>query len=47
MRILLPKQPKDIKVSTQPFTSEWDKDTHTLFLQFENSPDGVQVNIKW
>jgi len=47
MRILLPKQPKDIKVSTQPFTSEWDKDTHTLFLQFENNPDGVQVNIKW
>ena len=25
MRILLPKQPKDVKVSAQTFTSEWDK----------------------
>ena len=47
MRILLPKQPKKVKVSAQTFTSEWDKATHTLLLQFENNPEGVQVNIEW
>ena len=47
MRILLPKQPKNVKVSAPTFTSEWDKATHTLLLQFENNPEGVQVNIEW
>ena len=47
MRILLPKQPKEIMVSSNHFTSEWDDDTHTLLLQFENHPDGVQVKIEW
>ena len=47
MRILLPKKPKEINVSCSPFTSEWDEDTHTLLLQFENHPAGVQVKIEW
>ena len=47
MRILLPKEPKDIELSTNQFTSTWDAETHTLLLQFENNPDGVHVNIKW
>ena len=47
MRILLPKEPKDIQVSCKEFTQAWDKDTHTLLLLFENNPDGVQVEIKW
>lgn len=47
MRVLLPDKPKDIEVSNNHFTSEWDADTHTLLLQFENQPDGVQVKIKW
>ena len=47
MRILLPKKPKEINVSCSPFTSEWDEDTHTLLLQFENHPEGVQVKIEW
>ena len=47
MRILLPKEPKEIQVSANQFTSEWDADTHTLLLQFENNPEGVQVNIEW
>ena len=47
MRILLPKKPKEIELSTNQFTSQWDAETHTLLLQFENNPDGVQVNIKW
>ena len=47
MRILLPKEPKDIQISCKEFTQAWDKDTHTLLLMFENNPDGVQVAIKW
>ena len=47
MRILLPKVPKEIQVSVKDFIKEWDEDTHTLLLKFENDPDGVQVNIKW
>ena len=47
MRILLPKEPKDILISCKEFTQAWDKDTHTLLLMFENNPDGVQVAIKW
>ena len=47
MRILLPKKPKEITVSCSPFTSEWDEDIHTLLLQFENHPEGVQVKIEW
>ena len=47
MRILLPKQPKGIMVSSNHFTSEWDDSTHTLLLQFENHPDGVQVKLEW
>ena len=47
MRILLPKEPKEIELSTNQFTSTWDAETHTLLLQFENNPDGVHVNIKW
>ena len=47
MRILLPKEPKDIQVSCKEFTQAWDKHTHTLLLMFENNPDGVQVAIKW
>jgi hypothetical protein len=47
MRILLPKNPKGITVSSNQFTSEWDEKTHTLLLQFENNPEGVHVKIKW
>ena len=47
MRILLPKKPKGIQISANQVTSEWDADTHTLLLQFENNPEGVQVNINW
>ena len=47
MRILLPKNPKGITVSSNQFTSEWDERTHTLLLQFENAPEGVHVKIEW
>ena len=47
MRILLPKSPKGITVSSNQFTSEWDERTHTLLLQFENNPEGVHIKIEW
>ena len=46
MRILLPREPKQVKVSV-PSKSEWDSSTRTLLLGFENNPDGVKVDINW
>ncbi|MBO5001046.1 MAG: hypothetical protein J6C58_09485, partial [Bacteroidaceae bacterium] len=46
MRVLLPREPKQVKVSV-PSQDQWDEDTHTLLLQFENLPEGVKVDIHW
>lgn len=46
MRILLPRKPKRINVSSS-FESQWDKRSHTLWLSFENEPDGVMVEINF
>lgn len=46
MRILLPRKPIHIDIS-EAFSSSWDEPSHTLFLSFENSPEGIAVNIKW
>lgn len=53
MRILLPSAPiqvvvcdvKGEKVVTA--SNEWDEKSRTLFLSFENDPDGVSVIIDW
>ncbi len=52
MRILLPRKPKTVEVTDETgnfVTSDhsWDKTSNTLFLTFENSPEGRKVNIKW
>jgi hypothetical protein len=53
MRVLLPAQPKHIKVTDNigkiitDVKSSWDVSTHTLYLGFDNSPDGIKVNLKW
>jgi len=53
MRVLLPAQPKHIKVTDNTdkiitdAKSSWDVSTHTLYLGFDNSPDGIKVNLKW
>ena len=44
MRILLPKKPKRVQVSTAS-DSRWDKRSRTLWLSFDNNPDGVRVEI--
>lgn len=46
MRILLPKKPKRVQVSTAS-DSRWDKRSRTLWLSFENNPDGVRVEIEY
>ena len=53
MRILLSSAPiqvvvcdvKGEKVVTA--SNEWDEKSRTLFLSFENDPDGVSVIIDW
>lgn len=53
MRILLPRKPLTVVVSEQngqllkDIKNMWDDGSKTLFLGFENNPDGVYVKIKW
>jgi hypothetical protein len=44
MRLLLPHEPARTDVSTEATTS-WDASSKTLFLKFENNPEGVRVKI--
>jgi len=48
-RILLPNRPKSVLVDKKEVFSEenWDTRTKTYLLGFENSPDGVNVDVKW
>ena len=52
-RVLLPSKPGKITVvnnSGQAVTdvkSSWDESSNTLYLGFENSPDGIKVNLEW
>ena len=53
MRVLLPAKPVEITVTDkkgQPVAGvqfSWDSSSHTAFLGFENSPDGIKVELKW
>ncbi|WP_430972612.1 hypothetical protein [Sunxiuqinia rutila] len=53
MRILLPDTPKTCRVFDQEGTElnnvswEWDEESNTGLLGFENDPDGIKVEIKW
>jgi len=52
-RVLLPSKPGKIIVSdhegktVNDVKSSWDESSHTLYLGFDNSPDGIKVNIEW
>lgn len=52
-RVLLPSQPKTIVVSNSggkaltDVKTSWDTSSHTLYLGFANSPDGIKVDLKW
>jgi len=47
MRVLLPAEPKEVVTGNKEVVKSWDESSHTLYLGFDNSPDGVKVNIKW
>jgi hypothetical protein len=52
MRILLPSRPTKIELnkSGEPLNiqkQDWDSDTHTLLLKFDNYSEGVGVSINW
>ncbi len=53
MRVLLPKKPKAISVTDcnshliYSFKKEWDAGTKTLWLEHENSSDGVTIEFSW
>lgn len=48
-RVLLPSMPKSVTVDgVQSFNpQDWDKNTRTYLLKFENSPEGRQVTFDW
>lgn len=53
MRVLLPSKAKQIIISDSngktlsKTQTSWDEGSHTLFLSFNNSPDGVKVAVEW
>jgi len=52
MRILLPEEPTTCKVmhnTGKPVDHEfsWDNESGTVFLKFENDPDGIAVQLEW
>lgn len=52
MRILLPEKAGEIEVTDAtgallPSEASWDASSKTCFLSFENSPEGVNVKLKW
>ena len=48
-RVLLPSSPKSVKVAGTEVcdSAMWDEASNTYFLEFENSPDGVEVVCEW
>ena len=52
-RVLLPSKPNDIKVTDSKgntitdVKSSWDATSNTIYLGFDNSPDGIHVSLKW
>jgi len=53
VRVLLPSEPKETVVTDNTgktitdVKTSWDKSTNTLYMGFDNSPDGIKVNLKW
>ncbi|MEE1945305.1 hypothetical protein VRU48_09310 [Pedobacter sp. KR3-3] len=52
MRILLPKKPKQVAAKLngkdlELFKNDWDEQSKTLLLSFDNYSEGVNVDINW
>lgn len=46
-RILLPKAPTGIKADGKEIPVDWNEESHTCLVSFENSPDGVKVEVNF
>lgn len=53
MRVLLPAEPESVVIADAKgnalveATSQWDAQSKTCLLTFENNPEGVKVSFKW
>ncbi|MEX8549059.1 MAG: hypothetical protein V5804_15785 [Mucilaginibacter sp.] len=53
MRVLLPAHPKNVSVANSKgekinaVKTAWDASSKTCYLGFDNSPDGIKVDISW
>ena len=47
MAVMLPKKPKRVTIGADTSRYRWDEKRNILHVAFENSPDGVQVEIAW
>lgn len=47
MRVLLPSAPSSTTADGLKIETTWDVASHTLFITFNNKPDGVRVNISY
>ncbi|MFT3700923.1 MAG: hypothetical protein QM802_01025 [Agriterribacter sp.] len=52
MRVLLPAAPTTIAVTNNQgekveAETSWDESSHTCYLSFDNSPDGIKVSLSW
>jgi len=52
MRILLPSAPIATTITDQEghkltFKTSWDTSSNTSFIEFENNPKGINVNLRW
>ena len=53
IRVLLPDKPADITITDNTgkkisdYKTSWDMSSNTVYLSFDNSPDGINVLISW
>lgn len=53
MRVFLPGEPESVSVQDSAgnplknFQGNWDKNSNTYFLHFDNSPEGIKVKFIW
>ncbi|MDR2385882.1 MAG: hypothetical protein LBD80_09545 [Tannerella sp.] len=46
-RVLLPHKPSKVTANNSPCNFSWDEGSHTCLVKFENSPDGINVEMEW
>lgn len=53
MRVFLPSEPEKVNIMgkegnlVKPLGSNWDENSRTYYLHFENSPEGIDMEFKW